>query len=354
LDAQQRNLAYARIVSGEIGYYIEGRRYTIRGPTIQAQLLAEELYQETLADALASGLFDEQQLFGFLILNGLWLESDVTDQELIEKDIESCKIEIYNNFNKENERELFRNNLKDRLRRRNELLNKRHAYDHLSAMGLALISRHRFLTGCSIYRPDGRPFWQNPLKDYHRKCGHVVETALNTISLAKLGEADYRELARNDPFRSVWICKDHSGAGIFGKAACNMTDEQKSICMWANFYENIGNHPEKPSDEVMDDNDALDGWCILQKNKPKEEKDRLDLGQAGRHEEVFVPLKRDNGEIDKEKADLVSKMNTPLAKFMIAKREALLNAKGVVDHNDMPDIKQKFMNAIAEHQNRGS
>ena len=63
-----------------------------------------------------------------------------------------------------------------------------------------------------------------------------------------------------------------SGKSVYLYPEKEITQDQKGILIWASMYDNIQEHMECPSDAVLEDDDILDGWFLIQRDKRKKEK----------------------------------------------------------------------------------
>jgi hypothetical protein len=73
-------------------------------------------------------------------------------------------------------------------------------------------------------------------------------------------------VARTDPWRGVWAAR-RAEAGVFGKPACDLTDEQRSVVGWSLLYDGARECPDCPPDDVLTDDDAFDGWLIKRRQR---------------------------------------------------------------------------------------
>ena len=115
-------------------------------------------------------------------------------------------------------------------------------------------------------------------------------------------EKDIRDLVRNDPWSTLWTIRKNSGL-IFNDP---MTVEQQALIVWSNIYDNIAESPEYPHITIVNDDDMLDGWLIIQREK-REKEQKQKRGQeftnnpksSGAHE-VYIPAQtsEDAMEID--------------------------------------------------------
>jgi hypothetical protein len=141
-----------------------------------------------------------------------------------------------------------------------------------------------------------------------------------------------RLLSKADSWRSIWHSAKGS-VGVFGVPAVSLSDEQRSLVSWSRLYDNIAESGEKPDKTVMDDDDLLDGWLIIQHKKGHGDggaNEELQNKHPGAHE-VFIPVE------NQEDARRLENFNNPMGKMIKRQRSALIQKHGGVLEQDMPD-----------------
>lgn len=338
---RERELLVARVLSGSVRVraWVAGRQmaFVLRQPSRDRRYEAEEVYEEALADARFDGLFDAADLEQFRFMHRLW---DGERQALLDglaKDIESLKVGLYENAFRRNEQARGRAALKIAREKQAELSAQLHAYDHLTAEGAAGMARIRYLAAASLLNLDGTAVI--PQAEFGQ--GHpLVDTAVELYLGSRLDESTFRELARTDPWRTIWGARSSAGAGVFGAAAADLSEEQLSLQAWSQTYDNVAEHPEGPPQEVVEDDDMLDGWFILQRRERKQkdrEKKKADAALTNEKirnsGEVFIVAQTD------EDAREIDALNDPAAAMVKAQRMAAIRSRGTVQEAEMPDTK---------------
>jgi len=138
-----------------------------------------------------------------------------------------------------------------------------------------------------------------------------------------------RGLARNNEWRQHWR-SIKLGQKIFGDI---LTREQHSLISWSQFYDNIGESVDAPSDEILGDDDLIDGWCITQQRKRKEEDKKKIADRYGNAGEIFIPVS------SPEQAAKINELNDGSARMIKRQREMTIQKRGSVNEQDMPDAK---------------
>lgn len=342
MEPALRELYVARVCSGSVRVPAADHRgreriYLVRRPSRGRAYVAQELYHEVHEQARMDGLLSDEGLYDFLVENGHW---DGERQGLLGRlpgEIEDFKVGLIGSRFRSDERATIRLYLAAAKKKYAELMNERHGQDWLSCLGAASIARSRYLLGASLYAgkrpvfPDDS-FWDRP--------SVLLDNVLLAYSRARIDDAAYRELARTDPWRAVWNSRKVE-ASLFGVAASEHTDEQKSLVNWSLLYDSVYAHPECPGDDVVGDDDLLDGWMIVQRRKREEQAkkqsaDDVTSEAVGKHDEVYLVA----GSV--EDARRIHDLNDPHTKHVVRQRFERLKGGEPVSELEMPDTKQRL------------
>jgi len=347
MDSAKRELLVARIVSGSIRCKVKDHRgelvvVRIAKPTRLDQYEACEVYVEVYEESQYSS-YSEDELMAFLLERGLWDEKREKLIEGIPKDIEKLKVGLFQMSLKESEREKVRKSLGAARKKLGELSLQRHAYDHLSCSGAAQIAKSRYLIGKSLFTSSGVPFF--PGDDFWDQPSTLLDNVMTWLAANRLDDGEIRELARNDPWRSIWLAQKVEGS-LFGVAAVDHTDEQRALLTWSTIYENAYQHSDCPSDQVIDDDDMFDGWMIVQRRKREEEQknttaDSMLNRKIGDSQEVYLIAN------NSEEAKKIHDLNDEHGQKILKQRRDALAKQGTVREMDMPDTKQRYRMAVA-------
>jgi hypothetical protein len=344
VDQAARELLVARVVSGTVRLVVHhgGRdlRLVVRQPTRDDRYAAAEVYAEALREAELQGLYSEDAVVSLLLAEGLWDEDRQRLLDALPKEIEEFKVQLFKSPFKANERKSVRAALRVARAKLAELSAERHAYDHLTCHGAAAVARARFLLAAGLYRddrrvfPDGDAFWAAE--------SGLLDAAMAAHAACRPAEADFRLAARTEPWRSTWAVHKAEGSA-FGVPACDYTDEQRALAGWSSLYDSVYQHPECPADEVVQDDDLMDGWLIDQRRQREQrvlsrEGDRVGQDAA----EVFVPADT------AEDARKVMGMNDAVGRALQRQRFDLLRRKGQVAEQDMPDSRRRLRMEAAQ------
>jgi hypothetical protein len=283
----------------------------------------------------------ESELLALMAEYGVWTPGMVEEVEKLEKSLEDLKVSLYENWSRSNARLSLRAAIRTGKEELARLESIRHSLDHVTADGLGLAARFRYLTGACLMFADGTPYWPGDCWDH---ADLFIDNIIEILARERIGEDGFRDLARNDPWKTVWSCRQAAGRGIFDASAVELSDEQRSLVMWSMVYDNVREYPNVPPDAVIADDDCLDGWMILQRRNRETQIAQAGAAERGNKkiqqaEEVFMMAN------NIEEAREIEKMNNAAASVTKAQRMAHLKNKGIVHELDMPDKAMEIMMA---------
>lgn len=329
---KNREFLTNRICSGVNRIKIRNEIFIYKSPDRNLKCMADEKYQEILQSGYAEGLFNKDELLQRLYLDGQWTIEEEEEITKIPKKIEDLKVELFNAVVKSNTRIRIRENLKKNKDRLNQLLTKKHQLDYLTCEGMASISKIKFIVSRCIFNENFEKIFVNDDK--------ILDSIISALNAIRLEESDYRDLARNEPWRSIWSLGKYD---CFGIPVVDFSDEQKTLCTWSKVYDSVYESQECPSDMVIEEDDMLDGWFIVQRRKRQTEQEKNELDGLVSNskirdcKEVFIMAQTP------EDARKINNLNDPYAKMIKKQRESVLAKGKEVSESNLPDVKQDLM-----------
>jgi hypothetical protein len=347
MESTQREFFIHRIVSGSIHIDIDGKDYYLRNLNKYDRYKAQLVYNKAVKEAELSGLWNEDEVLEMMLVNGFW--SSIQEQLMIDhqNNIEEFKVALYEAEFQSNTRFAIRTKLNSAKKELDKLSSQRHAFDYLTTKSIGLMTKLHFTICNGLYDSLGQKVykgdeWDNGIIDH-------IDYCIDTINSGRLTETEYRELARNEPWRLTWNTSKNST--LFDIPASEYTEEQKMLVFWSRLYDQINEHSEAPSDEVLEDDDMLDGWLIRQKKLREKSKAK----QAG--ENLIKNSRiRDSDEIylmaqTQADADKIHAMNDAAGEIARKTTMALINKHGSVKHSQLPHVQQLIMMRAAQAGN---
>ena len=329
MELYKREHLIARISAGYIPVVIKGKRYKVYHPDNELTLRASEIYIEEYEKALENDLLDDEDAMNLLIGLDLW--SDQKEKELLEivpGHIEYWKIELYDKMLQSSTREKIRKYLQVAKNEYSELYTLRHCFDQVTCAGYASYVKNMYIISHSTRYKGKKVNWNK-----------VDLNAVMHGYYSELVDSDtLRMLSRTSPWNGMWAILKTNGH-IFNNTY--LTHEQQTLISWSNMYDKIYESPECPSDDVLNDDDMLDGWLLVQKRKREAERKKQALesrlgDKLGNADDVFLMA-----ETQKDAQD-IDLLNEPHMKGIKKQRIAQVKSSdGEVLEQQLRDVKQK-------------
>jgi len=261
----------------------------------------------------------------------LWSNEDNVAIERIEKSLDNYKVELYQNSFRTEEVKRIRKSITNLNKQLEELYNRKSILDTYTWEEFAQFTKTGFVLMYTLYDTNNNLIFENENNiDYF-----FLHKIILQLHQQKLPISQYREIARNEPWSTYWrIGKPNP----FSCSVAELNEEQRTMIVYSNLYDNISQHNEKPSDLVINDDDMLDGWLILQRIEREKELagKQIDKQLGGRHgdaQEIFIPVR------SLDEARNIQLMNDPQSLAVKKQREKLIDRKGQVKDAEFLDRK---------------
>ena len=304
-------------------------------PTIDQVLGSLIKYNEAYDQAINDGLMTEDELSIWMKEQGIWTSYNENKVNDLQKKVENFKVDIYEKRYDSKSVKYLRYYLRETEKLLNKELSLKNTNYLNTCEGFATSEKTTYLISNTTYK-------NNELYDFSDSfIANVIEEWYTKL----LNDSQIRELARNEPWKSLWVIKDKSKLKLFANSESGeLTYNQKNLMIWSQMYDNIQESLECPNYDVINDDDMLDGWFILQGRK--REKDRLEKefeantnnSKIKNSSEVFVVAS------NVDHASKIQALNSPTAKQRISSREKLLQQKGTVSAGEFLDEKIEIHN----------
>tara|TARA_R110000744_G_scaffold104065_2_gene199318 strand:- start:134 stop:1180 length:1047 start_codon:yes stop_codon:yes gene_type:complete len=331
MDHARREYLVAKICAGYLRCQIgEGICLRIEHLRVHQNYIAQDIYSSAYDKAVEENLYFDEEVVEWMKEQGFWSDTDDKRLEKIPIDIDDTKVSMFEaqfNKSKQDSLRIFLRKAEEQLFR---TLQKRHRYDHLTCSGYANYARLNWMIENCTYYEDGKPY------DFVHKS---ISEVLAEWQSSGITESEYRELAKEEPWRGIWSASKNGGV-LFDRMVCEYTTQQKTLMAWTRMYDAISESPNAPGESVVEDDDLVDGWLIKQR-RDKEVAD----GQKGT-EQLFSDKVANSGEIfivtgsEKDDVERVNKLNDPISKQAKKSRFSVLKEGGTIDEANLPDVRQ--------------
>lgn len=334
-----------RIISGFYFINIEGIEYKIIVPTRDILYRSHLLYLSIIDDLkFDTSWISKKSINVLLQIHNLWNKSKEDELASLNKILEGAKIQLYLKYESPNLRKQNKELIKKTVNSINELYQQKNYFNSLSLEDYASSVKNQYIIINTVYK-DNQLLFSNDLDNIDLK---FLDNIVNEIHKNFLDSDDLKKIAHHPFWRLYWnASKDH----IFDKSVIEWTEEQRLLVTFSKNYDAIVEHPEAPSQDIINDTDALDGWILYQNEKANKERKTRELeekynlnknNKVGGFQEVFIPVQ------SKEEAIEVHSLNDVIAEQN--RRQILQHVKPgeTVDWAELPPVKRELKNKQAE------
>jgi hypothetical protein len=330
-----------RIISGKQIIKYEDSLYELRTPSLDLKLEADLVYNEVYEDNLYKDfiLIEDLKhyLINFKIISSLHTEI-VKDNELR---LENAKVKLFSEYLDSKKIRNNKNSISSIRHTLSKLNNDFHSISFLVLENFAENAKYEFLIKNTLYnyKSDNLAFKDSDI-DSILFNNIVQEIAKNSIDMTT-----YKTIARSEYWRNMYVNSKHN---LFPYPSIYYSEEQKALLNISSMYDKIYEHPECPDDNIISDDDALDGWMIVQKRqnlKQKKEKgvDNMVSEKIKNSKEVFFISGN-----DKEQTKEILELNSSAGLQKIKTRaDAVQNNQSVQEH-ELTDVRQELRARLQE------
>lgn len=258
-----------RIISG----VIRTNHLVVMPPSLLVLEEAEYFYNKTFEEAYSSGCYTENSLSRLIIENNILPEDYKVQLDVLRSSLENFKVNYFLDYSKPSSREKTKKNIEDIEYSIIYIKNKIYRYNQLTCSGIADFAKNLFILERCTFKDD-KPY------DF----GDISLVNLQSyIDSLILDDEELRDLSISEEWRSLWNIR--SETPVFSCKAYELTQEQKSLIYWSKLYDSIYESPDRPSDLIIKDHYAVDGWLIHQRRESDKEKKGED--RHGNADEVY-------------------------------------------------------------------
>lgn len=338
MNQYEREFFISRIVSGYLRIRINDSILRVYGPSIDTMYEANEIYLSTIKEAEANHCLSDDDILEMMYLKNLWTKEEDEELEVtLPKHLEWWKCELYNNYEDEKERDrikLYLDKVKTSI---SALFNKKHSFDYMTCHGTAIFARWQHIIEKSTYTENKKKC------DWNK---YNIMSVMDQINKNNMTDSIIREIARTDPWRTTWMSAKKGKTRIFKRAGTDMTDDQKRLISWSSLYENVLDSPDCPNKLIIEDDDAFDGWLIIQnKAREKENERKSTMNKVSRAKNVegaemfYVASDTDKNALFRTSdIDKIYNLNDPSSRNVVKQRLSLIQERGSVSEHELPDI----------------
>jgi len=334
LTLRQKNRIIHRILSGHIRCSVKSAVYYVIPPTSDISYEAEEIYADTIYNNRYDDFLSASDIARSLHISGVWQYDSENNLKEIEKVMEDIKVDMFKNFLNKDALDKLEKRLKATSDRHMEMLKRKHSLDHLGIEAYAERCRQEHIYIHTICDKTFTPIW--PCIE---KCDiDLLHAIYHFLMSNQIEPSQYREIARTEPWRGMWAIK---GNELFQTKI--LTDEQRNLALYTRMYENAAKNPNVPPDDILNHDDAFDGWLIHERRASEKEQMKAFVEDSknitDKHsnaQEIFIVA---NSE---EERQTIEDLNDHEANMVKKQRAAIIkNSQGPIKDTSLPDQRMR-------------
>ena len=336
MDDYRLNLKLYIVLNGYFKIKVGDTIYKVVYPSLEDKYRAEELY----VNIMDSGRFDielmnNHQVDSILSHYDVWKPEMDERLDFCKKSLEQQKIELYKEYSNKDLKDKIKAEIQQLKKILLDLTEKKHSMDYLKLEYFATSSKNQYLLSQRIIKEDGTKVFD---EDYNELDTSKLSKFLKPIEENCVTSQNLRDIAKTDNWLSYAVTDN-----IFGPSI-NLNDDQRNLLALHRMYTNVRQHPECPSDEIINDDDALDGWFLFQQQKRENEKTKNKLldrvrGKVKNHSDIFIFTQ------DEKESKAIWDMNNAEGKMTIKSIEKSIgDMEGeTIEWQDIPIVRQQLI-----------
>lgn len=328
---------YNRIVTGVVLIEYEGTLYFVHDAKPMDKQISEVWYHYVLDQFYTDGLMSQPVSEILLSDRAVWTDDMAKEMETLQK--EKLK------WQKDLPKYEFQSVTKKQIIKKIGSIESKLKTLHMAKGALisstveyqAMIERYKKLLFLLTTDQAGKRIWSD-WNDFQKATDDkLIMYLLNQSFFNKtIDETSLRYLSRHEPWRSAWVAARKTGR-LFDGPTSAMTDYQRIVVSWSIVYDSVFEHPDCPSEDVVENDVLMDNWLYEQSEKRKM-KHGVGAAEAGtsnnisRHTEIGIVVE------SPEDAQRVYKLNDAANSRKLKIRENVLQKHGQIAEEQLPDI----------------
>jgi hypothetical protein len=314
-------------------------------PTPKQQARAALDYSSQFQRAISEGLSSEEEAMVTLTSLGSWNPKKESEIVGLQKDIHTIRRGLLDFLFDTSKLERARSLLRRAEQALVDRLNIKHNLLKNTAEAHATICQQRSLIGYITENENGDLFWPTKMDfDEFDDIGVVIQLCELFFRQSRISTELIRELARSQQWRVYWEISKGTG-DLFENPTISWSVNQRELAYWSTIYDSVYNSYERPSKDVITDDDLLDSWFIRQGEKIEGKTQKVPVSHPNKPgaNETFIMA-------DKEGSKQVYKMNDQASRIKLKARQKVLQREKIVKEQNMPDSQRDMKQQLANMQ----
>lgn len=337
-DSRINEILVRRILSGKQVFSYNDNFYELRKPSLDLQIQADVLYQSAYDDNIFNNFLLSEDLEPLLYETGILFLGYDSHLTKLSNALDNAKIDLFQNYYDRIKKNKNKHKIQTLKREIAEINQKKHSLDYLTLEHYCDNIRNEFLISNSLY------FYKTDNLVFADGIDPKIFGALSScISNNIIDISTYKKLARSDYWRNYWNINKNN---ILNESVNEWSEEQKTLINISIMYDRVHEHPECPKEDIINDDDALDGWMVFQKRENERQKkekgvENMMTGKLKNASEVFL-MAQDKGQAQ----DILSINSDQSLATLKEKVNFVASSSGPVKDAKLPDVKQKIIQQL--------
>jgi len=329
-----------RIFCGYLNFTVNNESYKLLCADLSLKYEAQILYNNIINDEKYNDWLREENLENWLIQLNLWTKDTKMILKDIEKKIENNKADYYSNFKFNEKKNNIKKNLDNYRKQLNSILVKKEELYSNTLEGYANSIKNEFIITHTLYKNNILVF-NNKINENNYL---LFNTIVNELNKHNIDVSSFKKLSRSSLWRSYWNVKKHN------TFTDSLTDDQRTLIGISQMYDRVYEHPDCPSDEIIEDDDALDGWMIVQKRKIEKDKKQQQIDTLNpklkNAQEVFLFAN------NQEEAQEIVGLNNLEGLNRMKSKINHINKFGLTEESQLPDVQIDLRNQLSQQKKK--
>lgn len=278
-----------RIVSGHYYILVDNIKHKIKSPNLELRSRAHFIYNTIIDDNKfdTDSWITDQQIDTLLLFNGIWNINKQKELEDQLKLLDQNKVDLFLNYSNDKQRKKIKHNIESITSYIHQLYDKKNTFRFLSLDFYAKTIENQFLVLNMVYTNNDDLLFDQDTDNIDMG---LFTKLIEEIQKYSIDIGLMKNIAKSDQWKNYWNAGREQ---IIDGPSYNWTEEQVTLINLSKTYDSIREHLECPSEDIIKDDDALDGWMIHQNKKIETEKKKQKLEakhnlSAKKADEVFI------------------------------------------------------------------
>jgi hypothetical protein len=329
-----------RILCGKLYFYFKGEKYELRSSDNLIRYESDILYQNIINEEKYNEWIREENMLEVMQGLGLWHNGTESSIKQLNAKIDNLKVDLFKNFAVISKHSKLRQSLQSTRNQLNKILSAKQDFFNHTLEGYALSIKNEYIIYNTLYKKNKKVLNYN---DSNSTSYTFFNDLISEINKYSVSIEDIKNVAKSDNWKSYWNANKNN---IFPGSTTEWTDDQRGLVNLSKMYDSVYEHPECPNDNVINDDDMLDGWMIVQKRKNEKEKNQKTIEELNpklkNAQEVFLMAN------DKADAQNILDLNSEESLYRLNQKMAVVNKLGSVEDAQLPDVKMDLMKQAAQ------